>query len=651
MKSAALLVTAAFAALGARAQPPAEDPFAFFSEEALVISATKHAQTASQAPASVQVISAEEIKNSGYRTLTEALASVPGFYGFTDRNYNYLWVRGFGRPGDYNSRILLLLDGHRLNDNIYGQMFPDRGLIVDMRSVERIEVVMGPGSALHGDNAVFAVVNVITRRPMKNGGGAAVSAGGFGERNAFADVSLRRGERGFYAAAAVTSSRGRDHHYPQFAANGGVAVDVDREESSNGYAAFESGNFRLRGGASRRAKRVPTAPYSSRFNESGTHAVDWRQFVEGSGEIPLPKDIVLNARAYYDWYGYYGNYVYDAASPPPDAYLNIDKTANAWWGTEVRARWSGRGQANALTLGGEFERNVHAFQTNYDQEPFKQTFSDDTRLARHAIFLQQELKPAEGLGITAGLRYDQYQAFGRTFNPRLAGVYTPDDTNLFKLLYGSAFRAPNNYERLYRGPTVLVNPELHPEKIQTYEAIYEHRRDARNSLRLSYIQNRVKDLISQVNNASGQQQFVNKERLRTDAVEASGYWAFGSWSGRLSYMIQATREAGGGRLSNSPTNVAAAGLLRRWGQTASLGARVLTMSRRRTVQGNTLPAAGVFDFDGRIQAWKGGPVLTAALRNAFDANYSHSGGGEHTQDALRQDGRSFFAGVEYSFGR
>lgn len=652
MSNAALkgLLIGVLSAIPSGAARAADDAFSLFEEEAKVISATKHLQSARGAPASVHIISNEEIRNSGYRTLTEALGTVPGFYGFSDRNYNYLWVRGFGRPGDYNSRILLLLDGHRLNDNIYGQVFPDRGLIVDMRSVERIEVVSGPGSALHGDNAFFAVVNVITRRPKTSGTSAAISSGGFGERGAFGDAALRKGELGLYAAAAVTQSRGRDHHYSQFATNGGVAVDADREESHSEYASLELGKFRLHAGSNRRAKRVPTAPYSSRFNDNGTHTVDWRRFIEGGGEVALPRDVTVNARVYYDWYGYYGNYLYDAAAPPPGTTVNRDETDNAWWGTEVRARWTGLGEASALTVGGEFERNVQAFMTNYDQEPFKHTFANDTRESRHAIFIQQELRPREPLAITAGGRYDHYQAFGHTLNPRLAGVYTLSDSHFFKALYGSAFRAPNINERFYSGPTISVNPNLRPEAIQTYELSYDYRHNAGNSLRLSFLHSRVKDLISQVLDAQGRQQYVNKERLRTDAVEASGHWALDAWSGRLAYMLQSTREEGGDRLSNSPTHVGSAGILHRWGRAASLGARVQALSRRRTVRGSTLPAVGLVDLDARFQPWTRGPVVTVALRNAFDANYAHSGAGEHVQDALRQDGRSFFAGLEYSFG-
>ena len=86
-----------------------------------VYSASKHMQSASDAPSSVTVITADEIQKYGYRTLADILESVRGFYITYDRDYSFVGVRGFGRLGDWNSRILLLIDGHRINDNVLGR--------------------------------------------------------------------------------------------------------------------------------------------------------------------------------------------------------------------------------------------------------------------------------------------------------------------------------------------------------------------------------------------------------------------------------------------------------------------------------------------------------------------------------------------------
>src|ERR1700733_14150528 len=103
-----------------------------------VYSASKHEQSVSDAPSSVTVITAAEI-----------LGTVRGFYIPSDRYQSYIGVRGFGRLGDWNSRILLLVDGHRINDSVLGQAFIGLEFPVDIDLIERIEIIRGPSSSLY----------------------------------------------------------------------------------------------------------------------------------------------------------------------------------------------------------------------------------------------------------------------------------------------------------------------------------------------------------------------------------------------------------------------------------------------------------------------------------------------------------------------
>ncbi len=129
-----------------------------------VYGASRYQQKVTEAPASITIISADEIKKYGYRTLADILRSIRGVYVTNDRNYSYIGVRGVARPGDYNTRVLLLIDGHRINDSIYdlatiGTEFP-----LDVDLIERVEFVRGPSSSLYGTNAFFGVINIITKR-------------------------------------------------------------------------------------------------------------------------------------------------------------------------------------------------------------------------------------------------------------------------------------------------------------------------------------------------------------------------------------------------------------------------------------------------------------------------------------------------------
>ncbi|MEE8399281.1 MAG: Plug domain-containing protein, partial [Desulfobacterales bacterium] len=109
-----------------------------------IYTASKYKQKISEAPASVTVVTRSEIIKYGYRTLADILGSVNGFYTTYDRGYHYLGVRGFSRPGDFNTRLLLLINGHRMNENIFDASFIGTEFLLDVDLIERVEIVRGP---------------------------------------------------------------------------------------------------------------------------------------------------------------------------------------------------------------------------------------------------------------------------------------------------------------------------------------------------------------------------------------------------------------------------------------------------------------------------------------------------------------------------
>jgi outer membrane receptor for ferrienterochelin and colicins len=133
-------------------------------EVAEVYAASRYPQKVTEAPSSVSVVTADEIRKYGYRNLGEILQSLRGFSTTYDRNYTYVGVRGFGRTGDYNSRMLLLVNGHRMNENVYHSASVDNEFPLDLDLIERVEVVRGPSSSLYGGGALFGAINVVTKR-------------------------------------------------------------------------------------------------------------------------------------------------------------------------------------------------------------------------------------------------------------------------------------------------------------------------------------------------------------------------------------------------------------------------------------------------------------------------------------------------------
>ena len=128
-----------------------------------ISSASKYSQTVKAAPSAVKVITSDDIRRYGWRNLDQALATLPGLSFSNDGSYSYLGARGLAIPGDYNTRVLLLVDGVPFNDSLYGQASIEAGFPIDLSLIDKIEYVPGPGSAIYGAHAMFGVINVFTK--------------------------------------------------------------------------------------------------------------------------------------------------------------------------------------------------------------------------------------------------------------------------------------------------------------------------------------------------------------------------------------------------------------------------------------------------------------------------------------------------------
>jgi iron complex outermembrane receptor protein len=623
-------------------------------EVAHVVGASRYEQQVTEAPASVSLVTAEEIKRYGYRTLAEALRSVRGIYVSYDRNYAYLGMRGLSRPGDLNTRVLLLLDGHRINDDIYesgpiGTEFP-----VDVDLIDRIEVIRGPSSSLYGTNAFFGVINVITKKPRDlQGGEVAASGGSFDTFTGRASYGRELGNGlGVLLSASTMRSEGQDRlFYPQL----GTATDVDGDRNYQLFGKLNFRDFTLTGALSSRTKDIPTGSYHTIFNDPGTNTTDRYGLIDLKFVHRLDADTELMLRAFYDRYLYDGNYFYDySADGGPSRVQNKDQAWGSWWGGEAQLTRE-LGERLKLTAGSEYRFNGQQHQRNFDVAPFFPYQDDRRSSAIWALYLQGELHLLEKLIFSAGVRYDHYDTFGGTTNPRFGLIYKPWDETAFKLLYGRAFRAPSAFEFYYAdGGTAEANPALKPERIRTYEAVYEQYllKHYRSSLSAFYY--RIDGLISQQNDPNtGLIQFVNLGNP-VDAsggeLELEGNWD-GGLKGKASYTYQYVRDVlTGGWLSNSPKHLAKLNLL------VPLMPERLFVGMEQQYQSNRASRTGTPTGDAYLtnvtlsgRTPLAGLNFSLSVYNLFDRRYSDSGGEEHVQDLIQQDGRSFRAKLEYRF--
>ncbi|MES2355772.1 MAG: TonB-dependent receptor [Pseudomonadota bacterium] len=544
----------------ANAQPSADEDLTQFSLEQLinieVYSASKFLQKASDAPAAVTVITAADIKTYGYRKLADILKSIRGIYGRYDRNYDFIGLRGFGRPGDYQSRFLLLLDGYRLNDAVFDAATVSTDFILDVDLIDRVEFVPGPGSSIYGSNAFFGVVNVITRT-AKDVKGLEVSM-----ENASYDTnkarltyggSLDNGLR-IVVSGSFYDSKGRDLYFSEFdtpATDHGIAHHLDYDRYDSFFTKISYSAFTLTAACSDRKKGVPTAAFDTPFNNPASATRDRQTFIDLQYDKSYSEKLNVLARIYYGEYPYDGDYpLYDNTH---HAFFNYDDSRPKWAGGEIKLV-NTQFDKHKLVYGAEYRDNIHQDLFNHNGDP-SAGYSGHNRSRRHALYLQDEYEIGKNWLINAGARYDSYSDSGEIVNPRLGLIYKPDPSSAIKLLYGTAFRAPNVYELYYQSEDQKANPNLKPEKIKTYDLIFEKYYDNRLRFTAGAFYYQTRDLLdSHVDPTDNLSVYDNIEAVDTRGVEfeAEHHWKNGAKI-RSSLTLQKTRDAAtGDALPNSP---------------------------------------------------------------------------------------------------
>jgi outer membrane receptor for ferrienterochelin and colicins len=624
-----------------------------------IYGACKFEQKVTDAPASVSVITADEIKKYGHRTLGDILRSVRGLYVTYDRNYNFLGVRGFNRPGDYNSRILLLLDGHRLNDNIYETATVGTEFPLDVDLIDRIEIIRGPSSSIYGTSAFFGVINVITRqgKDMKSAevAGAAGSQDTYSGRLSYGN-KYQNGLELLISTSRYNSDGVRGLYYREFdapATNNGIAVHADDDRSTSFFSKVSFRDLTLTGAYLSREKGIPTGSFGTVFNDNRNRTTDSRGYVDLKYARKLENQAELTARFYYDTYHYHGDYLYSGADPGDPLVLSKDSSDGQWAGGELM--FTGRfREKHIFTVGVENRYNFRQDQRTYDEAPFLSKLDDRRTLHTYALYLQDEYHLLPNLIFNVGLRYDYYSTFGGTTNPRLALIYKPWEKTIFKLLYGDAFRTPNVYELYYadNGLTAKPNPNLQPEKIRTYELVYEQYMGEHFRTSLSGFYYQMDDLITQQTDTDGLLIYRNMEKVEAKGVEmeVEAKWADGL-QGRVSYILQEARTKDTGELlTNSPRHMVkvnlAAPLIRK---NVFVGAELQYTSSRKTLAGGNEGGFVIANLTLFSQNLLKGLEFSASFYNFLDRKYGDPGAGEHLQDVIGQDGRTFRVKFTYRF--
>ena len=517
-----------------------------------VYSASKFNQKAADAPASITVITREDIKTYGYRTLADIMRSVRGMFVHYDRIYNYIGVRGLAPPGDYNSRMLVLVDGHRANDNVFDQAFIGTDAIIDIDLIDRVEFVRGPSSSLYGGNAFFGVINIVTRRAgsMPN---AELAIEGASYRTGAARATLAKTfESGaeMVLSASKMRSRGADRYYPDLdspATNNGRATGADSDRNQRFYGRYSLGGFSVAAGSVTRTKGIGNGLYGADFNDPGSTWTDSSSFIDGSYTHALSERVDIEARLSYGEYQFRGNQTFAGI-------VNRNTVDGSWWTGEAKlnATLSTR---HRVVGGFEAQQNTRQDQRQYDVAPYFIYLDDKRTSNRIGFYAQDDYAWTDRLSTSLGVRHDRLATYDQVTSPRLGAVYKASALTTIKLLHGTAFRAPNVYELYAVIPGVQIDsPNLKPEKIRSSELVLEQYLGKNTRFIANAYAYNIKNLIGhELDPVSGLLQFQNVESVNARGIEfeLEHVWAGGTRA-RGSAGLQSSRDGEGNRFTNSP---------------------------------------------------------------------------------------------------
>ncbi|HLP76304.1 MAG TPA: TonB-dependent receptor [Candidatus Paceibacterota bacterium] len=641
-----------------------------------ITTATKRETPIREAPAIATVITADEIRRMGARNLLDVLKMVPGI-GVSINEYGVNMVEVRGIRTTFNEKILLMIDGHSLNRNAHRSGLCLLADLLPVENIKQVEVVRGPGSALYGSSAFVATINIITRDAdeisgveTKVGGGSfetfkgnAVAGKVWKDKVAVSasfDYFRTSGPELLVKSDALRGT-------PWSMAPGTVPLDVEQVDA---FLKVVYGDFTFRGHflTSRRGFYIGMGYAVTDENYSYWDMENvWGELTYNHR---LSDDLTTTVKLSYD---HFREDPSVKSLPPgfnnsfPIGRIGKPVMQNGTVGAEWQLDWDPF-QGNHLIGGVAYEffqqYDVHRF-ANFDPltgvylgplQPVA-NFNRNTDQTTVSLYLQDEWRLLERIHLTGGVRYDHYSNFGDTTNPRAGLVWNVRDDIDLKMLYGQAFRAPN-FQELYNINTVgnAGNPNLKPERIETFEAGITYRVCPALQVDLNGFHSTIEDLITRDISVIPTH-YVNAGTATTDGLEAglSGS-AFSKLSWKLAYTYQNPRnDDDGSRLPYVPSHRGYASLNYALNRYLNAHADVICTGPRPRARGETRPEMPTYaTVDLAVTArnfWKT-LELQVTVHNLFDARYNDpdtSGAVNRIPGDFPREGISIMGNVTYRF--
>ena len=354
------------------------------------------------------MLTAEEIKASGARTIPDALRAVPGVDVFSSRSgQEEVGIRGLDKP--LNNRVLVLLDGKTELNGMFENITWER-IPVSLQEIDRIEVVEGPASALYGANAVSGVINIITKTPEQLKGGLVSHAGG--EANAHSGAALYGNRSGKADYKLGLSER----YVHRFSDESLLASRTQAVHALGGYDFSDEQRVALSGGLSKFRTQSSAGSVGS-FIEDGIAG-----FARADYRLRDTK-----VRAFWNR-GRTDLKDFAALDDPQLDYDTVDADVQHSLALPYE---------NALVIGGGYRRN-----TAFSKLLPAGTLSQDL----WSIYFEDEWRPADRWTLVGSGRLDRHPLTPLAFSPHGSVIYDVAAGQILRLSAGTAFRNPTLLE-------------------------------------------------------------------------------------------------------------------------------------------------------------------------------------------------------------
>jgi outer membrane receptor for ferrienterochelin and colicin len=451
------------------------------AELATIEIATKRKQNVYSSPSTVSIISRQQLLNMGVFDLQTLLNYIPGFQSSRDIEQgtaNRIAVRG--RSTALSESVLVQIDGNKIND-LYTGGISIINRLLSLSNIERIEVIRGPGSALYGGNAFLGVINIITASNLSQVSFSIDDSGSLSSQ-----LLYHNEDKSLDVFISTFDAKGDEYNFVDL--YGTNTLTRDPMKGHDLYIKYQLNDWQFVGRHMQRKLNdfLPLGSIGNGINEENTE--QWSLTSKFDYEISSTSTLKFKA--------HYSKDEWDTIA------LLIPKNIEIAPGFALTSNFVGGPYLTSHTIkvDGELnyqlsEKQVITYGASYEQAevddvytktthnlstleaystPIKLNGEDSFNVLKKrnisSLFIQDQIKFNPEWELTAGLRFDDYNDFGNTLNPRLAFVWKPNETSSLKLLYGSAFRAPNFLELYDKNNYVdFGNVNLSPEEVKTVE--------------------------------------------------------------------------------------------------------------------------------------------------------------------------------------